>query len=266
MRDEAGLNASYHFVDTCAGEFSAQTPYFYSTYGEIDEGGPLDDNSVIILGSGPNRIGQGLEFDTSCTLASLAYQRNGVKTILVNSNPETVSTDFNVSDRLYIEPLTFEYVKEILKKEKTKKVVVQLGGQIPLNIARELEASGAEIIGTSVKSIYDVEDRGLFSELVKKLGLTQPENRMAANANEVMKYSEEIGFPVLLRPSFVLGGRSMFIAYKREELATFLLQGLEMSKEKPILVDQFLEDAFEYDVDAVSDGRNVYVAGIMQHI
>ena len=266
MRESAGINATYHFVDTCAGEFSAQTPYFYSTYGEIDEGGSLDENSVIILGSGPNRIGQGLEFDTSCTLASLAYQREGVKTILVNSNPETVSTDFNVSDRLYIEPLTFEYVQEILKKEKTGKVVVQLGGQIPLNIARELEAAGAEIIGTSVKSIYDVEDRGLFSDLVNTLGLTQPKNRMAANANEVMKYSEEIGFPVLLRPSFVLGGRSMFIAYKRDELAEFLLQGLEMSKEKPILVDQFLEDAFEYDVDAVSDGENVYVAGIMQHI
>ncbi len=266
MRDKAGIKAAYHFVDTCAGEFSAQTPYFYSTYGEIDEGGALDENSVIILGSGPNRIGQGLEFDTSCTLASLAYQRQGVKTILVNSNPETVSTDFNVSDRLYIEPLTFEYVQEILKKENTKRVVVQLGGQIPLNIAKELEAAGAEIIGTSVKSIYDVEDRGLFSALVQKLELTQPRNRMAANANEVMKYSEEIGFPVLLRPSFVLGGRSMFIAYKREELATFLLQGLEMSKEKPILVDQFLEDAFEYDVDAVSDGKNVYIAGIMQHI
>ncbi|MDC7228389.1 MAG: carbamoyl-phosphate synthase large subunit [Spirochaetales bacterium] len=266
LREENGINATYHFVDTCAGEFSAQTPYFYSTYGEIDEGGALEDDSVIILGSGPNRIGQGLEFDTSCTLASLAYQREGKKTILVNSNPETVSTDFNVSDRLYIEPLTFEYVQEILKKEKTNKVVVQLGGQIPLNIARELEAAGAEIIGTSVKSIYDVEDRGLFSDLVNKLELNQPDNRMAANADEVMKYSEEIGFPVLLRPSFVLGGRSMFVAYKREELATFLLQGIEMSKEKPILVDQFLEDAFEYDVDAVSDGENVYVAGIMQHI
>ncbi|MDC7124403.1 MAG: carbamoyl-phosphate synthase large subunit [Spirochaetales bacterium] len=266
IRNENNINAIYHFVDTCAGEFGAETPYFYSTYGEIDEGEPSDENSVIILGSGPNRIGQGLEFDTSCTLASLAYQREGIKTILVNSNPETVSTDFNVSDRLYIEPLTYEYVQEILKKEKTKKVVVQLGGQIPLNIARELEESGAKIVGTSVKSIYDVEDRGLFSELVNKLGLRQPKNRMAATADEVMRYSEEIGFPVLLRPSFVLGGRSMFIAYKREELATFLLQGLEMSKEKPILVDQFLEDAFEYDVDAVSDGKNVYVAGIMQHI
>ena len=266
MRDQNGIKAAYHFVDTCAGEFSAETPYFYSTYGEIDEGEPLEDEAVIILGSGPNRIGQGLEFDTSCTLASLAYQRQGRKTILVNSNPETVSTDYNVSDRLYIEPLTYEYVQEIIKKERAGRVVVQLGGQIPLNIARELEASGAEIVGTSVKSIYDVEDRGLFSALVNKLGLTQPENRMAANADEVMKCSEEIGFPVLLRPSFVLGGRSMFVAYKREELAEFLMQGIEMSKERPILVDQFLEDAFEYDLDAVSDGKNVYVAGIMQHI
>ncbi len=266
MRSENGINAVYHFVDTCAGEFSANTPYFYSTYGEVDEGEPLDEDSVIILGSGPNRIGQGLEFDTSCTLASLAYQNQGTKTILVNSNPETVSTDFNVSDRLYIEPLNFEYVHEIMKKEKTKKVVVQLGGQIPLNIALELEASGAEIVGTSVDSIYDVEDRGLFSNLMKKLNLTQPNNRMAANADEVLKYSEEIGFPVLLRPSFVLGGRSMFVAYKREELAEFLLKGIEMSKERPVLVDQFLEDAFEYDVDAISDGKNVYIAGIMQHI
>ncbi|MBI9106903.1 MAG: carbamoyl-phosphate synthase large subunit [Spirochaetales bacterium] len=265
-RDDDGLNASYHIVDTCAGEFSAQTPYFYSTYGEIDEGAPLEEDAVIILGSGPNRIGQGLEFDTSCTLASLAYQREGRQTILVNSNPETVSTDYNVSNRLYIEPLTYEYVQEIIKKEKTKKVVVQLGGQIPLNIARELEASGAEIVGTSVKSIYDVEDRGLFSKLVNKLELTQPDNRMAANADEVMRYSEEIGFPVLLRPSFVLGGRSMFIAYKRDELAEFLLKGIVMSKERPILVDRFLEDAFEYDLDAISDGENVYVAGIMQHI
>ncbi len=265
-REKAGMNAAYHFVDTCAGEFAARTPYFYSTYGEIDEGSPLDKNSVIILGSGPNRIGQGLEFDTSCTLASLAYQRQGMKTILVNSNPETVSTDFNVSDRLYIEPLTYEYVQEIIKKEKTNKIVVQLGGQIPLNLARELQASGADIIGTSVKSIYDVEDRGLFSDLVKKLCLKQPRNRMASNADEVLKASEEIGFPVLLRPSFVLGGRSMFVAYKREELASFLMQGIEMSKEKPVLVDQFLEDAFEYDLDAVSDGKNVYVAGIMQHI
>ena len=266
LRDSGGMKAAYHFVDTCAGEFSASTPYFYSTWGEIDEGEALDEDSVIILGSGPNRIGQGLEFDTSCTLASLAFQREGRKTILVNSNPETVSTDFNVSDRLYIEPLSFESVREIMKKEKTRKVVVQLGGQIPLNIAGQLEQAGADIVGTSVKSIFDVEDRGLFSDLIKKLGLTQPRNRMAANPDEVLKYSEEIGFPVLLRPSFVLGGRSMFIAYKREELAEFLLQGIEMSREKPILVDRFLEDAFEYDLDAVSDGKNVYIAGIMQHI
>ncbi|MBN2508747.1 MAG: carbamoyl-phosphate synthase large subunit [Spirochaetales bacterium] len=265
-RKEWNIIPSYHFVDTCSGEFSAQTPYFYSTYGEIDEGGPSTGKAVIILASGPNRIGQGLEFDTCCTLASLGYREEGVKTIIVNSNPETVSTDFNISDRLYIEPLVPEHVKAIMEKEKVKDVLVQLGGQTPLNMARELEEAGARIIGTSVQSIYDAEDRGLFTALLKKLGLRQPENRMAGTAEEVVKYSEEIGYPVLLRPSFVLGGRSMFIAYSRSELDEFLKKDVPMSTDRPVLVDQFLEDAFEYDLDAVSDGKNVYVAGIMQHI
>ncbi len=266
LRKSEGINASYHFVDTCAGEFSADTPYFYSTFGEIDEGSPVEGEGVIILASGPNRIGQGLEFDTCCTLASLGYREEGVKSIIVNSNPETVSTDFNVSDRLYIEPLDGEHVKSIMKKEGIKDVLVQLGGQTPLNLAKELEDAGANIIGTSVKSIFDAEDRGLFTALLKKLNLRQPDNRMAANAEEIRKYSKEIGFPVLLRPSFVLGGRSMFIAYTEEELAEFMKQDIPMSPDRPVLVDQFLEDAFEYDMDALSDGKNVYIAGIMQHI
>ncbi|MBN1646858.1 MAG: carbamoyl-phosphate synthase large subunit [Spirochaetales bacterium] len=265
-RETLDINSTYHFVDTCAGEFAARTPYFYSTWGEINEGDAFGDDAVIILASGPNRIGQGLEFDTCCTLASIAYRKQGKKTILVNSNPETVSTDFNISDRLYIEPLVPEHVIEVMKKEKAKNVVVQLGGQTPLNMAETIEAWGGKIIGTSVKSIYDAEDRGLFSALIKKLGLRQPNNRMAANGTEVVKYSEEIGYPVLLRPSFVLGGRSMFIAYDREELNEFLGRGIEMSVERPVLVDQFLEDAFEYDLDALCDGKNVYIAGIMQHI
>ncbi len=265
-RESQGIEAAYHFVDTCAGEFSAETPYFYSTYGEADEGGPIEGEGVIILASGPNRIGQGLEFDTCCTLASLAYRDEGVKTIIINSNPETVSTDFNVSDRLYIEPLTGEHVKAVMRKEGVNQVVVQLGGQTPLNLAQELEEAGASIVGTGVQSIFDAEDRGLFTALLKKLDLRQPENRMAATAAEVVSYSKEIGFPVLLRPSFVLGGRSMFIAYNEEELEEFLKQDLPMSAERPVLVDQFLEDAFEYDLDALSDGENVYIAGIMQHI
>lgn len=266
MRKAMNYHTSYHFVDTCAGEFEAETPYFYSTYGEIDEGEPLSEDAVIILASGPNRIGQGLEFDTCCTLASRAYREQGKKTILVNSNPETVSTDYNVSDRLYMEPLVTEHVKEILRKEKTNKVVVQLGGQTPLNMAEELEQWGVEIVGTSAESIVGTEDRGLFSNLIKDLKLEQPKNRMAPNADKVIEYSEEIGYPVLLRPSFVLGGKSMFVAYSREELDEFLTKGIVITEQRPVLVDQFLEDAFEYDIDAISDGENVYVAGIMQHI
>lgn len=265
-RDQADIHASYHFVDTCSGEFSADTPYFYSTYGEIDEGAPAEGRTVLILASGPNRIGQGLEFDTCCTLSSMAYRRLGVQTIIVNSNPETVSTDFNVSDRLYIEPLTPEDVKEIMRKEGVQDVVVQLGGQTPLNMAEELEAAGARVIGTSVSSILDVEDRGLFSALVQEAGLKQPMNRMAGTLADVYAAAEEIGYPVLLRPSFVLGGRSMGIAFSRDELEDFISKGIRIAPEAPVLVDQFLEDAFEYDIDALSDGENVYIAGIMQHI
>ncbi len=266
IKEKNGISPSYHFVDTCAGEFTANTPYFYSTYGECDEGTPVEGDSVIILGSGPNRIGQGLEFDTCCTLASIAYRKEGVKTILINSNPETVSTDYNTSDRLYIEPLVFENVRSIMEKEGVKDVVVQLGGQTPLNMAEELGDTGANIIGTSVKSIFLAEDRGLFAGILEKLNLHQPENAMAKNYGEILEFSIKIGFPVLLRPSFVLGGRSMFIAYNESELNAYLARGLSVSSEKPVLVDKFLEDAFEYDLDAVSDGKYVYIGGIMQHI
>ena len=266
FRINEGIFASYHFVDTCAGEFTADTPYFYSTYGEIDEGVSIGANAVIILASGPNRIGQGLEFDTCCTLASLAYRKQNIKTIIINSNPETVSTDFNISDRLYIEPLTVEHVSEVIRKEGVDNIIVQLGGQTPLNMARKLEKMGAHIVGTRVQSIYDTEDRGLFAQLLRELNLRQPDNRMAAVPGDVIRYSDEIGFPVLLRPSFVLGGRSMCIAYTKDELEQFLSQGFSISKESPVLVDKFLEDAFEYDLDALCDGDNVYIAGIMQHI
>lgn len=266
LRLSMGIEPSYHFVDTCAGEINAKTPYFYSTWGEIDEGEPTGDEGVIILASGPNRIGQGLEFDTCCTLASMSLREEGVKTIMVNSNPETVSTDFNISDRLYMEPLTAESVKQIMKKEQVNKIVVQLGGQTPLNMVEELEEAGAVVVGTAVDNINKAEDRKLFSEAMGKLELKQPRNKSAYNREEVAQFSREIGFPVLLRPSFVLGGRSMFIAYSEDELDIFLSKGIPISDDRPVLVDQFLEDAFEYDLDAVSDGENVYVGGIMQHI
>lgn len=266
LRETFGIIPSYHLVDTCSGEFQAETPYFYGTYGEIDEGTPLKDEGIIIIASGPNRIGQGLEFDTCCTLASQAYQEKGLKTILINSNPETVSTDFNTSDRLYLEPLTSEHVIDIMNKEQVRKVVIQLGGQTPLNMAEELAEAGAQIIGTDLASIQDAEDRGKFSALIERLGLRQPENRMAGTHAAVRVCAHEIGYPVLLRPSFVLGGRSMFIAYNDAELDEFLGKDITISEAAPVLVDQFLEDAFEYDLDAVSDGRHIFVGGIMQHI
>jgi carbamoyl-phosphate synthase large subunit len=266
MRETGKIFPSYHFVDTCAGEFEAQTPYFYSTYGEIDEGERIGEKAVLILASGPNRIGQGLEFDTCCTLTSIAYRAHNVKTIIINSNPETVSTDFNVSDRLYIEPLVLESVKDVIRKEKVTDVIVQLGGQTALNMAEALEEWGARIVGTPVKSILAAEDRALFSKLIRKLKLRQPNNRMAASPEEVIRFSKEITYPVLLRPSFVLGGRSMFIAFEEGELKTFLQKRIKVSKDNPVLVDKFLEDAYEYDLDALCDGKNVYIAGIMQHI
>ncbi len=253
-----------HHVDTCAGEFDALTPYLYTTYDEVTEAQPLGKEAVVILASGPNRIGQGLEFDTCCTLASLAYRKLGRKTIMVNSNPETVSTDFNISDRLYMESLAVEEVKEILRLEGAAKVVVQLGGQTPLNLARDLLQGGASIVGTSLKGLLDAGDRGKFSALVAELGLRQPKNRSAKRTEDILPLAKEVGFPVLIRPSFVLGGRGMYIVYDEEALQK--LTHLEASEEAPVLVDQFLEDAFEYDLDAVCDGKSLYIGGILQHI
>jgi carbamoyl-phosphate synthase large subunit len=266
LREENKIYPTFHFVDTCAGEFKAETPYFYSTYGEIDEGKRIGEEAVLILASGPNRIGQGLEFDTCCTLTSIAYRKLGIKTIIINSNPETVSTDFNVSDRLYIEPLVLESVKDVIRKEKVRDIIVQLGGQTALNMAEALQASGARIVGTPVESIMAAEDRALFAKLIRKLKLRQPDNRMASHPDDVIRFAKEITYPVLLRPSFVLGGRSMFIAFEEGELRAFLEKRIKVDKDNPVLVDKFLEDAFEYDLDALCDGENVYIAGIMQHI
>lgn len=258
------LHPVTHHVDTCSGEFDALTPYLYTTYGEKSEATALGSEAVVILASGPNRIGQGLEFDTCCTLASLAYRKLGKKTIMVNSNPETVSTDFNISDRLYLESLASEEVKEILRLEKAKNVVVQLGGQTPLNLAQDLVKAGASIVGTSLKGLLDAGDRGKFSALVAELGLRQPKNRSAKKTEDILPLAKEVGFPVLIRPSFVLGGRGMYIVYDEEALQR--LTHLEASEEAPVLVDQFLEDAFEYDLDAACDGKSLYVGGILQHI
>ena len=267
LRQKLRMFAVAHHVDTCAGEFKASTPYCYTTYGEADETRPLGEQAVIIIASGPNRIGQGLEFDTCCTLSSLAWRKLGVKTIMVNSNPETVSTDFNTSDRLYIEPLTAEHVKEIMRLEGTRNVIVQLGGQTPLNMAGELEAAGARILGTSLDGLDEAGDRERFSALVHRLGLRNPTNRTAHNPQEIYEKAKEVGFPVLLRPSFVLGGRGMFIVDDEAGLTDFIEHSrVETSTKKPVLIDQFLEDAFEYDLDAVSDGTSLYIGGIVQHI
>lgn len=264
FRQENGINSTYHFVDTCAGEFSAETPYFYSTWGEEQETRASGESAVVIIGSGPNRIGQGLEFDTCCTLAALAYRSIGVPTIMINNNPETVSTDFNVADRLYLEPLTEEHVSEVLGAERAKRVVVQLGGQTPLNMVENL--TGAQVIGTPIEAINTVEDRSRFSAIIEELGLRQPKNRIAENRDDVLDSALEIGYPVLVRPSYVLGGRSMMIAYGPETIERFIDEAVEITSSRPVLVDEFLEDAFEYDLDAVSDGKNVYIGGIMQHI
>lgn len=266
MRQRFSIEAVRHFVDTCAGEFVAKTPYCYQTYGEADEGEPLGSEAVVIVASGPNRIGQGLEFDTCCTLASMALRRHGVKTVMINSNPETVSTDYNISDRLYIEPLTVEHVQKILACELTRKIVLQLGGQTPLNMVDALFAGGALIVGTSAEATAIADDRSRFAALLTRLGLRQSKNRSAYGPEEVCDCALEVGYPVLIRPSHVLGGRKMAIAYDHVELESIMAAGIAVSKESPLLVDHFLEDAFEYDLDAVSDGHSLYIGGILQHI
>lgn len=266
MRRANGCVPVVHFIDTCAGEFEAATTYCYTTYGEIDEAKPVSDASVAIVASGPNRVGQGLEFDTCCTLASLAYKKRGRSTIMINSNPETVSTDYTVSDRLYLEPLTSEQVLEVALRERVSSVVLQLGGQTPLSMLSELHSEGIPIVGTSYESMMIADDRGSFSRLMSELGLAQSENRTACSREAVLSCADEVGYPVLLRPSHVLGGRNMEIVYDADQLKTYLDGDVIIGDSHPILVDHFLEDAFEYDLDAVSDGKSIYIGGILQHI
>jgi len=265
-RYEAGIVPVYKLVDTCAAEFEAYTPYYYSTYETEDETRPSTKPKVVIIGGGPNRIGQGIEFDYCCVHASFALKEEGVESIMINSNPETVSTDYDTSDKLFFEPVTLEDVLHILKTEKPMGVIVQFGGQTPLNLARGLEAAGAPIIGTSPDAIDRAEDRKRFQEIVNRLKLRQPDNDTAMDTEEAIRVAERIGYPVLVRPSYVLGGRSMEIIYDTEALRLFMVRALDISPGHPILIDKFLEDAIEVDVDAISDGTTTVVAGIMEHI
>ncbi|MFP6615697.1 MAG: carbamoyl-phosphate synthase large subunit, partial [Candidatus Hydrogenedentota bacterium] len=266
LRKEHGVIPTYKLVDTSAAEFEAYTPYYYSTYSDEDEVRDTDKDKIMIIGGGPNRIGQGIEFDYCCVHAAFALKDDGYETIMVNSNPETVSTDYDTSDRLYFEPVTLEDVLNIVDREKPKGVIVQFRGQTPLNLAKELEAAGAPIIGTSPDSIDRAEDRKRFRELVQKLGLKQPDNEAVVSTDEAVIVADRIGYPVVVRPSFVLGGRAMEIVYDRESLEHYMKHAVDASPERPILIDKFIEAATEFDVDALCDGTDVIVPGIMQHI
>jgi carbamoyl-phosphate synthase large subunit len=265
-RWEWGIRPTYNVVDTCAGEFPAETPYYYSSYEDESESTPSSRDKIVILGSGPNRIGQGIEFDYCCVQAVLALKEAGFETIMINSNPETVSTDFDVSDKLYFEPLTLEDVAEIIRLEAPKGVIVQLGGQTPLKLAQALEELGSPILGTSVDAIDRAEDRDRFDVVCKKIGARTPQNGIATSEAQALKVAEAIGFPVLVRPSYVLGGRAMRIIFDEESLKRYFVEAVQASPDHPILIDRFLEDAFEADVDALCDGTDVVIGGIMQHI
>ena len=266
IRYAAGVRAVYKRVDTCGAEFEAHTPYLYSTYERENEADPTDRKKVVILGGGPNRIGQGIEFDYCCVHGVFALREEGFETIMVNCNPETVSTDYDSSDRLYFEPLTKEDVLAIIEEEKPVGVIVQFGGQTPLKLAVPLEEEGVRILGTSPESIDRAEDRERFAEMLNLLGLAQPPNGIARSTPEAVAIAARIGYPVLLRPSYVLGGRAMEIVHDEEGLRRYLTEAVSASEAKPVLVDRFLEDAIEIDVDAISDGETVVVGGIMEHI
>ncbi|MBX6365585.1 MAG: carbamoyl-phosphate synthase large subunit [Gemmatimonadetes bacterium] len=261
-----GVRPTYQMVDTCAGEFPAATPYLYSSYEEESEAPPSDRRKVVILGSGPNRIGQGIEFDYCCVQAALALREDGFETIMVNSNPETVSTDFDISDKLYFEPLTLEDVLEIVDRERPVGVIVQLGGQTPLKLAGPLAELGVPILGTTVDAIDRAEDRDRFAAVCRQIGATVPPNGIARSVEEAVAVAEEIGYPILVRPSYVLGGRAMEIVYDQLSLRDYFERAARVSPDHPVLIDRFLEDAFEADVDAVADGERAVIAGIMQHI
>ncbi len=261
-----GIEASIHVVDTCAGEFEVSTPYCYLTYNEFSETEPVGGPNVLIIASGPNRVGQGLEFDTCCTQAALSYKQAGRKVIMVNNNPETVSTDYTISDRLYMETLSSEEVLTIIEKEKVDQVVVQLGGQTPLKLLKDLRKAGVKITGTDYENIEICDERKKFSELLDHLGIHTTPNRSALDISEVPSLADEVGYPLIVRPSHVLGGAKMEVLYNGHDLENYLSQPMVIDEENPLLIDYFLEDAFEYDVDVVSDGTSIYICGVMQHI
>ncbi len=265
-RKMLGVTATFFRVDTCAAEFEAHTPYLYSTYEDACEAKPTDRKKVMILGGGPNRIGQGIEFDYCCVHAAFALRDDGFETIMVNCNPETVSTDYDTSDRLYFEPLTFEHVMNIVDRERPDGVIVQFGGQTPLRLAVALEKAGVPIVGTSPDSIDRAEDRERFHELLERLGLDQPPGGTARSRDEALAVADGLGYPVLVRPSYVLGGRAMTIVYERRNLLRFMQEAIRAAPEHPVLIDRFLEDAIEVDVDAICDGHEVFVAGVLEHI
>jgi len=265
-RREFGITPVFKTVDTCAAEFEAFTPYLYSTYEGEDESNPSSRRKIMILGGGPNRIGQGIEFDYCCVHASLALKEDGFETIMVNCNPETVSTDYDISDRLYFEPLTFEDVMAIIERERPNGVIVQFGGQTPLKLAVPLERAGVKILGTPPDAIDRAEDRERFNQLVEKLGLRQPTGTLARGADEAIRGAARIGYPVLIRPSYVLGGRAMEIIVDEIHLKSYLEQALQASEERPLLLDRYLDGAIEVDVDAIADGERVIIGGIMEHV
>ena len=266
MRKELGVEVTFKTVDTCAAEFEAETPYYYSTYGIEDEVQPSKKKKIMILGGGPNRIGQGIEFDYCCVHAALALKEDGYETIMVNSNPETVSTDYDISDRLYFEPLTFEDVMNIFDRENVDGVIVQFGGQTPLNLAMQLKEAGVPIIGTDPQDIERAENRKLFKEMIDKIGAYQPPSGAATSVEDAIPIANSIGYPVLVRPSFVLGGRAMKIVYGQEMLEDYIKSAVEASSDHPVLIDKYLEDAIEVDVDVISDGKLTLVGGVMEHI
>jgi carbamoyl-phosphate synthase large subunit len=266
LRKSLGILPTFLRVDTCAAEFEANTPYLYSSYESEDEARPTERQKILILGGGPNRIGQGIEFDYCCCQAAFALKDLGYETIMLNCNPETVSTDYDTADRLYFEPLTLEHVLNVVEREQVTGVIVQFGGQTPLNLAESLQAAGVPIIGTSPEAIARAEDRHQFAEILKRLDIPQPENGIAHSYDEARAIARRIGYPVLVRPSFVLGGRAMAIVGSEAELAAVVSDAMEAAPGQPMLIDRFLDDSFEMDVDALCDGERVVIGAMMEHV
>src|SRR5882724_13349661 len=265
-RHTLGIHPVFKRVDTCAAEFATNTAYMYSTYEEECEARPTGRKKVMVLGGGPNRIGQGIEFDYCCVHAALALREDGYETIMVNCNPETVSTDYDTSDRLYFEPLTLEDVLEIVAVEKPIGVIVQYGGQTPLKLAQDLDANGVPIIGTNPDMIDCAEDRERFQKMLVELKLKQPPNRTARNPEAALALAQEIGYPLVVRPSYVLGGRAMEIVHEQRDLERYMREAVKVSNDSPVLLDRFLNDAIECDVDCLSDGTHTFIGGVMEHI